>query len=68
MTAESALDEVRAGLEKGAPLEKCRKCECFKGAARAIHDALAHVDAEGTDELRSDIAGWLERMEASEYT
>ncbi len=68
MPDEAALREIRETFEKAVELEKCRKCECFKGAAGAIHAALGAIDLKSAGELRLDIERWLGQMEASEYT
>jgi hypothetical protein len=68
MAREGALKEVEAELEEAAGLERCRKCECIKGAMRAIRGSLSTLEEEGAERLRRKIEEWIEAMGPSEYT
>ena len=60
VTDKNVFEEIRAELQKGMSLKKCRKCGCMKGALESLRSVNSSV-------LVEDIKNWLNQMEPTEY-
>lgn len=64
---KSIFDEVRASLQKGMHLAKCRKCGCMHTTLKNLHTSLPSISVNGAKDLLVSIKKWLKELEPEEY-
>jgi tetrahydromethanopterin S-methyltransferase subunit A len=62
------LDRIRAELQEGIGLAKCRKCGCMQEALQHVQTALPQMQDEGASGLLDLVLAWQQQMKPIQYT
>lgn len=68
MSNKSVIQAIRAEIENGIKLDKCRKCGCMRELLENLLEALPSINAKGSADLMRDAKTWLKEMKPIEYT
>ena len=67
MRREESLKTVRAELEAGIALRKCRQCGCMESALKNLAGVLPAASTDGAAVLAEILPAWLEQMDPVQY-
>jgi len=67
MAGQEAIEKIRAELQAGMDLAKCRKCGCMKETLENLASSLAPSESGASSELLQQIGAWLKQMEPIKY-
>ncbi|MCS6804848.1 MAG: DUF4346 domain-containing protein [Acidobacteriota bacterium] len=67
MTGQEPSEKIRAELQAGMGLAKCRQCGCMKETLEKIESALPTLKSEAASDLLKQIGSWLKQMEPIKY-
>lgn len=68
MTDSEALNKIRAELEKGIALSKCKKCGCMKDMLKSLLFGLLAIRTDEARALLATVKAWMSETVAAEYT
>ncbi len=66
MTGPKPIEKIRAELQAGMDLTKCRQCGCMKETLENIGASLSSI-REASAELLNQIEAWRKQMEPTRY-
>ena len=61
------MERIRAELQEGMGLAKCRRCGCMQEALAHLQTALPGIEAEGAGQLRHLAEAWQQQMKPVQY-
>lgn len=61
------MERIRAELQEGMGLAKCRRCGCMQEALAHLQTALPGIRAEGAGQLRHLVQAWQQQMKPVQY-
>jgi tetrahydromethanopterin S-methyltransferase subunit A len=67
MSEHDAIQKIRAELELGTLLAKCKKCGCMKDALDDLAAHLPNTSVHKTQGLAQELEVWIRRMEPAQY-
>jgi tetrahydromethanopterin S-methyltransferase subunit A len=68
MTPEESIQTVRAELEAGVALSKCRKCGCMESALKNLATVLPTIGTEEASALAESLSTSLKKMRPIQYS
>lgn len=67
MEKNDAIQKIRAELESGTLLAKCKKCGCMKDALNDLATLLPNSGEHKVQGLAQELEVWIGRMEPAQY-
>lgn len=67
MEKNDAIQKIRAELESGTLLAKCKKCGCMKDTLDDLAAILPNSGMHEVQDLAKELEGWIGRMEPAQY-
>lgn len=66
--ARKPLNAVRALIESGIGLSKCRKCGCMRGTLAALAKAVPALKTKAAGDFSGRLRGWQSAMQPVQYS
>jgi tetrahydromethanopterin S-methyltransferase subunit A len=67
MQNKDSIKRIKAELEEGIKLTKCKKCGCMKDTLEALRNPLSLLQTNNSLDLLKDIDHWLKQMQPIKY-
>jgi len=67
MQNKHSIERIKAELEEGIKLTKCKKCGCMKESLGALRNPLSSLQTNDSLDLLRNIEHWLKQMQPIEY-